>query len=64
MKPFVIEQHEKDRDSIRELRETELAQVSGGGIGDGYWDSQGPITKLNTTTVTPRGSKDDGADEG
>ncbi len=55
MKPFVIEQHENDRKSIRELRDTELSHVSGGRVAD---------TKLNTTTVSPNGSKDDGPDEG
>lgn len=55
MKPFIIEQHENDRNSIRELRETELSHVSGGAVKE---------NKLNTTTVTPSGTKDDGADEG
>lgn len=59
MKPFVIAQHEKDRANIRELRETELAHVGGGNDSPNLIES-----KLNTTTVSPGGSKDDGADEG
>ncbi len=60
MKPFVLKQHDKDRASIRELRDSELKHIAGGAENSDYV----PTTKLSTTTVTPRGSKDDGADEG
>lgn len=60
MKPFVLKQHDKDRASIRELRDSELKHIAGGARNPNYTSD----TKLNTTTVTPRGSKDDGADEG
>jgi hypothetical protein len=53
MKPFVLKQHEKDNAAFRELRQEEVGEVSGG-----------MIPKLNTVTVHPNGSADDGADAG
>jgi hypothetical protein len=51
MKPFILKQHDKDFAKLRELREAELENVSGGLIVD----------KLNTMTSTP---SNDGGDDG
>ena len=59
MKPFILKQHEKDFQKVRELREDELESVSGGMV-DALVDE-----KLNTVTVTPNSDGgDDGADAG
>ncbi len=56
MKPFILKQHEKDFAKVRELRDSELAEVGGG--------RETKIPKLNTMTVTPDGDGgDDGTDE-
>jgi hypothetical protein len=60
MTPFVLRQHEKDRAALRVLQEAELELVSGGL----KCASPDDIPKESTTTTTPRGSSDDGCDEG
>lgn len=57
MTPFVLSQHEKDSNAFRELRETEVASVSGGLM------MACPGGKEETTTVTTDGAKQDGCDE-
>jgi bacteriocin-like protein len=52
MKPFILKQHDKDFAKVRELRESELAHITGGFEVD---------EKLKTVTVTPNG---DGGDDG
>lgn len=53
MKPFALKQHEKDSAEVRALRAEEVVAVAGG---------RQKAPKLNTITVTPSGSSDDGAD--
>ena len=55
MKPFILKQHDKDFSELRELRKEEIGSVSGG---------EKASVKLNTITVSPHGSSNDGADEG
>ena len=59
MKPFVMQQHEKDHGAVRELRQEELEAVSGG-KGGPVVVIQDPI-QLPTLTITPNS---DGGDDG
>lgn len=56
MKPFILQQHEKDREELVQLRASELELVSGGTC-----PSEDEVTKLSTITSTPNG---DGGDDG
>lgn len=59
MKPFVMQQHEKDHGAVRELRQEELEAVSGGNRAP-ISVIQDPI-QLPTLTITPNS---DGGDDG
>ena len=59
MKPFVMQQHEKDHGAVRELRQEELEAVSGGNRPP-VAVIQDPI-QLPTLTITP---SSDGGDDG
>jgi hypothetical protein len=56
MTPFILKQHDKDNTALRELRDSEIANVAGGYRGNqgGAGGTAGPIN-LTTVTVTPNG---------
>lgn len=59
MTPFILRQHEKDREQLMQLKANEIESVSGGCA------SPDDVIKLPTLTVTPNGDGgDDGCGEG